>query len=82
MEQIVIFQEKNHATSIMLLFTSCLFKDILSNAGKIGVGLTQSVLNYAQSIFCYNFFFLQMILKDELRSFTVTVTSTALPLKS
>jgi len=36
-ERIVILQEKYHAASIMLLFTSCLFKDILSNAGKMSL---------------------------------------------
>ena len=36
-ERIVILQEKYHAASIMLLFTFCLFNDILSNAGKMGL---------------------------------------------
>jgi len=71
-ERIVILQEKYHAASIMLLLISCLFKDILSNAGKMGLSYTQSVLNYYQSIICYDFFLLQMILKAELRPFTVT----------
>jgi hypothetical protein len=37
-ERIVILQEKYHAASIILLFISCLFKDILSNAVKMGLG--------------------------------------------
>ena len=36
-ERIVILQEKYHAASIVLLFISSLYKDILSNAGKMGL---------------------------------------------
>jgi hypothetical protein len=37
-ERIVIFQEEYHAASITRLFISCLFKDILSDAVKMGLG--------------------------------------------
>lgn len=37
MERIVILQEKYLAASVMLLFISSLFKDILPNAGKMGL---------------------------------------------
>lgn len=36
-ERIAFLQEKYHAASIMLLFISCLFKDILLNADKMGL---------------------------------------------